>query len=325
MGLKVRFAIAGLFGVLFLIGFDAGGQTKIEDILTSSQIKRYQKGDALIEKGKMMTAESDSGSVSRNDSKQNRRVKEMKQNQANVLIKDGFSIKMKVLEDHIKSSQTENDANGEISGKYDDLLSQLILGKKKSRQMFGKSSKTPNLKKAVKYQEDAVTEQANVVALVEKGLMEIDRMKAALPEPVAVKKDTTVVEEKQIVENKIETVVEKDVEEEVVAAPVAVAAAAEEKTEVEQAPPSDVYFTIQIIADKVKVNETRLKMVYAGKRDVIEHDGAGWFRYSVGKFTSYSEAAAAMKKEGIKGYVVAYNGSERISTSEAKKILGGIK
>ncbi len=339
MDLIVRYRLAGVVCALLLIFFvDAGAQSmsKIENILSPSQFDSYKKGDALIEKGRAVMAVEDS--LARKDSKQYRREKMLKAEQGNVLIRDGFKIKMKALEEHIKSVQGHG-ANESVSAKYDDLLSQLGLGKKKARNTFGRSNKTPNLSKAVKYQEDAIKEQESTVTTVEKGLLEIEMLKnAAQPEPVAEKKGPEVADEKAV-ESKPETTEVKQVAEIEAESAAAAAVAVEETTkqqvveevskgaqpEPEIKPAADVYFTIQIMADKVRVDESRLKMVYSGQRKIIQNVGSGWYRYSVGKFTSYSDAAAAMKREGIKGYVVAYKGKERITTAEAKKLLGGTK
>ncbi len=100
----------------------------------------------------------------------------------------------------------------------------------------------------------------------------------------------------------------------------------EENKIIEEKPiEAKAYFTIQILADKKPVTITQQKTVYKGTLKVIEHIGDGWYRYSVGRFTAYSDASSTLKSEGIKGYVGAYDGDKRITTSEAKKILGGVK
>ena len=54
---------------------------------------------------------------------------------------------------------------------------------------------------------------------------------------------------------------------------------------------------------------------------VIEKVGSGWYRYSVGQFTDATTARETMQKEGIKGFIVAYNKDERISVKEALEII----
>jgi len=338
MKFEMRFGSIGvLLALLLVFSFNGRAQSKksIEDILSVHQLEKYKKGEALIVKGRMVIAMSDS--TERSDTKQFQREKKMKEEQANITIRDGLNIKMKVLEQYIKGIRG-NISNEKIAEKYDGLLVRVEKGRKKAGKIFSQSKKTPNLAKTVKYQEDAIREQENIIAEVEKGLLEADSLMNAVPaEPLAEKTDTAKVEEKQVVEAKPETVeVKQEVTPETAATVAAAVVAGEvaeqavktgEKKEVkpEPQPASGVYFTIQIMADKVRVSESRLKRVYTGSREIIENAGDGWYRYSVGRFNSYSEAAAAMKKEGIKGYVVAYNGSKRITTAAAKKILGGNK
>ncbi len=335
-GLKIKFSIVGLLFALFLvmsIDISAQVQDDLKDILTNKQWHRYQKGEMLIEKGKLLIAEVDSGNVDRSDTKQYRREKDMKKQQANVLINDGLSMKMKALEDHINEAGIEKKQNEKVSAKLDELMSVLQSGMKKSKKIYGRLDKTPDLSKSVKYQDDAIEEKEVTVATVEKGLLEINEIQdETVAEQVA---ESPVVEKKVIAEPEPETVIAEEVVK--AQAPVVEAVVVEETVKQpvveekkpepaeEQAITPDVYFTIQIMADKVKVSQSRLDRVYIGSRKIIENVADGWYRYSVGKFGSYSEAASAMKKEGIKGYVVAYKGSTRISVSEAKRLLGGVK
>ncbi|MBI9061003.1 MAG: SPOR domain-containing protein [Marinilabiliaceae bacterium] len=83
----------------------------------------------------------------------------------------------------------------------------------------------------------------------------------------------------------------------------------------------DTFFTIQIMADRKKTAPDQIKRIYSGSMKVDERKGDGWFRYSIGVFSTYEEAGRVMKREGVKGYIVAYSQSKRISISEAKKLL----
>ena len=337
-GLKIKFSIVGLLLTVFMVmSIDISGQVQndLKNILTNKQWQRYQKGEMLIEKGRSLIAEADSDNIDRSDTKQFRREKDMKKQQANVLIKDGYNIKMKTLEDHIKEAGVEKKQNKKVIARLEELKSVLESGMKKSKKIYGRSDKTPDLSKSVKYQDDALKEKEVTVAAIEKGLLEINEMPdETLTEKVAENEESPVVEKKVLTEPEPETVIAEEVVK--AQAPVVEVVAVEETIKqsvveakepepvVEQANTHDVYFTIQIMADKVKVSQSRLDRVYSGSRKILENAADGWYRYSVGKFGSYSEAASAMKKEEIKGYVVAYKGSTRISVSEAKRLLGGV-
>ncbi len=329
--LKIQFSIAGLFVVMLLAGsIDAKAQVHndLKSILTNKQWQKYQKGERLIEKGRMLIYPADSGNISRSDTKQYKREQDMKKHQANMLINDGLTIKMKALEDHIDGAGGK-EQNEKVSARLDELMSVLYAGKKKSKKLYGRSDKTPDISRSVKYQDDAIKEKEVTIASVEKGLLGIENIKEEEPSVV---QQQTVAEEKVEVQAEPQTeVVEEVVKTEApVVAEVAVAETTKApvvKEETKAVPPAktgDVYFTIQIMADKVRVSKVRLNRVYNGSRKIIENMGDGWFRYSVGKFGSYSKAASTMKQEGIKGYVVAYKGSKRISVSEAKRLLGGV-
>ncbi|NPA37497.1 MAG: hypothetical protein GXO47_11685 [Chlorobi bacterium] len=95
----------------------------------------------------------------------------------------------------------------------------------------------------------------------------------------------------------------------------------ESKTNVENKKNGDVFFSIQFIADKKPIPEDLLKTKYSGNLEVLEMVADGWYRYSAGKFTNIEDAKAAMKSEGIKGFIVAYQKDKRITISEALKLL----
>ncbi len=83
----------------------------------------------------------------------------------------------------------------------------------------------------------------------------------------------------------------------------------------------DVFFTIQFIADKKPVSSETLKTKYSGEQEIVEMHSGGWYRYSAGRYTKLEEAKAEMKSKGIKGFIVAYKGEERITVSEALELL----
>ncbi len=85
---------------------------------------------------------------------------------------------------------------------------------------------------------------------------------------------------------------------------------------------TDVFLSIQILADKQKASTAQITQAYSGNLDVIEKIGNGWYRYSVGKFTNIDTAKETMKNEGIKGFIVAYNVDDRISVKEAIELIG---
>lgn len=304
------------------LSFESKGQSHndLKSILSNPEYEKYQKAEKLISKGMLIVEPMGSGEMKKSRSKQAQREANLKKEQAYIILKDGYNKKLNLYSSYLDRYLVDNKRLSESnSHEINEIQSLIENNKSKSQKLYSKSHNTSKLTNTIKLQEEAQKLQLDAIASAEEGLVRIQSFKAA-PE----KKQEKVVEHQMVTEAEPEKPVEAVV-------PVAVVAVAEtQKEKVEEKPPKsietvDVYFTIQIMADKVPVNVTRQRMVYKGNRKVMENRGDSWYRYSVGKFSSYTEAAAAMKSEGIKGYVVAYNGSERISTSEAKKILGGVK
>jgi hypothetical protein len=85
--------------------------------------------------------------------------------------------------------------------------------------------------------------------------------------------------------------------------------------------PGKIFFSIQILADRNKPADAVISKVYKGSQPIIHIEGDGWHRFMVGKFSSVADARKAMTSEGIKGFVVAYNGEKRIPVQEAVELL----
>ena len=85
--------------------------------------------------------------------------------------------------------------------------------------------------------------------------------------------------------------------------------------------PQKVFFSVQILADRKEVPTAAIDKVYSGNLSVIHVEGDGWHRYMVGRFKSVTEAREAMTGEGLKGFIVAYNGDERITVQEAVELM----
>ena len=80
----------------------------------------------------------------------------------------------------------------------------------------------------------------------------------------------------------------------------------------------NIYYTVQILADKKIVPQAAIKKVYAGTYPIVKNQGDGWYRYSFGKFNTLLDAKKALEASKIKGYIVAYKNEKRIPLSEAK-------
>lgn len=74
-----------------------------------------------------------------------------------------------------------------------------------------------------------------------------------------------------------------------------------------------IVFKVQIAADVVPLSIKRLREIYPSKDIISNEEDGGIFRYSVGYYNTYEEAAAAIKKMGVKGaFVIAYRNGKRV-------------
>ena len=133
-------------------------------------------------------------------------------------------------------------------------------------------------------------------------------------------------EKEEVRDGIVPVVVEKKDEKEVVQAEPETIIAVIEKDDVKQEektvePKKAVYFTVQILADKKPVSDSKIRTIYKGSLPVVENQGDGWYRYSLGKFDSYPAAKKALAESQVKGYVVAYKNSDRISVREAISLI----
>jgi len=337
-------AVKSVFLIIILfLGTAIRAQEKFapEKILSAGQLKKYQKATYLIDKGTYITEAADSISAKRKNTKQVQRETALKKEQANLLLKDGYNMKLKVFREYLNNYIMTG--NPEISNKEKATvqLSNIDQSMKRSNKLYSKAGNTPKLSNMLKYQNEAQKVQTEEIGRTESVLAELYNYKPekqpdkdiaqAADVEQAVDASEPKASEEPLKITPVETV------EETVAVPVTATAAT--TTEVAAAtkkqeetgpvpvkePVSGVYFTIQIMANKAPASLNKQRSVYNGTRKILQHQGDGWFRYSVGKFKSYSEAAGVMKREGIKGYIVAYKGTQRITTSEAKQLLEGTR
>ncbi|SFE36605.1 hypothetical protein [Thermophagus xiamenensis] len=82
-----------------------------------------------------------------------------------------------------------------------------------------------------------------------------------------------------------------------------------------------IYFSIQFLATKKKVNNQQVKDIYSGPLPVIEVKDGVWYKFSAGRFNTTGAAIRKMKEEGIYGFIVAFEGNRRISLTMARRLL----
>jgi DNA-binding ferritin-like protein (Dps family) len=83
----------------------------------------------------------------------------------------------------------------------------------------------------------------------------------------------------------------------------------------------DVFFSIQFLATRGSVTDNQVRTIYNGVLPVVENHSDGWHRFAAGSFKSIKEAEQAMRHEGIYGFIVAFRDDERITLTEARRLL----
>jgi len=75
-----------------------------------------------------------------------------------------------------------------------------------------------------------------------------------------------------------------------------------------------VTFKVQIAADRIQLDDQRLKGIYNGVKKVELNKGEGWYRYSIGHCPTYFHAKQLRRKTGVRGaFVVAYKNGQRLN------------
>ena len=84
----------------------------------------------------------------------------------------------------------------------------------------------------------------------------------------------------------------------------------------------NIVFKVQIAADKSQLSSEKLHELYSGFEKINKYEEDGWYKYSVGEFSSFSEANEFRKKCNVKGaFVIAFKNDKKINVLEAKKAM----
>ncbi len=324
--------------------------------------KLIGKGDALMEQTKGHEAEIEQLKNAEGRTKTgkikrlNKKIAEVKI-KASLYYQDGYKRYIDVLDDHMKT--LEKSGNSEAAQARDDVKSL----ERKARKLYNKAENKRSAEEIVELIELAQTSQQKAIELHTSCLVNLSdnpTEEIAIIEELPVQDTTQIVIEDPFVAPLIATTDSSAlVTDEIItsalttentaavnpaiASPLAVETVAElaadstltspvveepaiEEAIIEETPVvanPDVFFTIQIMADKKKASDTQLNNLYNGSKEVIEMQINDWFKYSIGRYQDLEKAKADMSSENIKGFIVAYNKSERISVKEAVALING--
>jgi hypothetical protein len=85
----------------------------------------------------------------------------------------------------------------------------------------------------------------------------------------------------------------------------------------------EIIFKVQIAAHTVPLTEEYLRTIYKGGMpiDMIYEDE--WYKYSIGRFTSFDEATKVLEGCKVrKAFIVAYQGGKKLTIKEAIDLMG---
>jgi hypothetical protein len=86
---------------------------------------------------------------------------------------------------------------------------------------------------------------------------------------------------------------------------------------------SDIVFKVQIAADRIVLNDNKLKSIYSGVKEIEMNKGNGWYRYSVGNCPTYYHAERLKKYVNVRGaFVVAYKEGKRLNAYKFRNKAG---
>lgn len=92
----------------------------------------------------------------------------------------------------------------------------------------------------------------------------------------------------------------------------------QDTSEVEAPDDARIVFSVQILATRRKPTQQRLQTVYSGSQEIHEQHIEGWYKYSIGQFDSYEQAARFRDAIGVyDSFVVASKNGKRIDIQEA--------
>ncbi len=323
-----------LIAVLFVVSaWKSNAQTSkdtLELLFSPKELKQLAKGDQLITKGKNLFSQLDSILIVYRDRDENSELKShpLSNNEKDKLESSiralrvyyvGVSSKTDVYLIRFEQLKKEAMDNEKINSQLSEYEDKIVL----SKQNFQKSRDNKHL-------DDALIMSASAIELHKQVQEDIyNTLKHQLTSEVSVNLAKTNIDtisvqktEKEITPEvqpqKIEEVAEKPVS---AIVPVLAVTPPPIKEEPKIIKEPETYFTIQIMADRKEASAAQIKSIYSGSIKVIMNKGDDWYRYSVGKFNSYSKASSTMKSQGIKGYIVAYHNKERIPVSKAKTLL----
>ena len=79
-----------------------------------------------------------------------------------------------------------------------------------------------------------------------------------------------------------------------------------------------IRFRVQIAASRDPMDEVELKRKYNGDRQISMFQEEGWYKYTIGEFTDYSEAKREMKKSNVSDvFIAAYRQQKKLVLYEA--------
>lgn len=94
-----------------------------------------------------------------------------------------------------------------------------------------------------------------------------------------------------------------------------------EEDEPEKPYVGEIIYRVQIAAAKMPITDEYIKTIYKGDKQVMEIREDEWYKYQIGKYKHFDDAADELKQTNVKrAFIVVYQDGNRISVQKARKL-----
>ncbi|MBN2167264.1 MAG: hypothetical protein JW717_13390 [Marinilabiliaceae bacterium] len=318
-------------------------ESEIQTILTPQTKKNISKSDKLYMKGieydkKIESYEKEiealrnskgkikEGKIKRLETKRNEAIIQSKP-----IFEDAFKVRFKAYDKQINTLLKETPNNNSVTSLNNDANTKY----KQARKLFSKSENTAKTLTKVEHIVQGRQKFLESISLKVKTINTLITESNTEPKPsqstittVSNITDTSVVKttNKPIINQSNTPITTTQVSPvaSVITTPTPVALTKETTKPaviIKEKELGNIFLSVQILATNSPATQEQIRNVYKGNMKVMEFKSGQYYRYNVGKFSTIDDAKKFIAMNNLKGFVVAYKDSQRISVNEAVSIL----
>lgn len=288
-----------------------------------NRIEQYEK---QIENYRNSSGKIKAGKIRKLQKKRNQAILQSKP-----IFEDAFKTRYKAY-----NKQLDIISNKTANNKAQELRNNASIKYKEAKKLFSKAENVAKTKDQVEY---IVQGRQKFIETISLQINSIDRYTNNTPEVIAVKSDTSKIIKEEVSndttaldQNKQTTTIPPTTPAVTTVAPPVPVSTTIPVTEVPTVKPKPVtivkekelgntFLSVQVIATTRPATSDEIRNVYKGNMKVMEFKSGEYYRYNVGKFRSVEDAKKFISINKIKGFVVAYKDSKRITVHQALSIL----